>query len=99
MTSATDNSISLSAAAAKRAMSPERVAKLKLDQLQMVVQNIRPGVFGLPFLALIICFVLAEWVPIANLGLWFAGVIAVTAFYGAGHYFFLTYGRSQLKHA
>ena len=99
MTSAADNSRLLQAGALKRAMSPERIAKLKLDQLHMVVRNIRPGVFGLPLLGLTICFVLAEWVPFAQLGLWLGGVIAATAFYGAGHYFFLKFGRNQLNHA
>ncbi len=99
MTSAADNPYSLHPRAAKRAMSPERAAKLKLDQLVMVVQNIRPGVVGLPVLALTICFVLAEWVPVASLEWWFAGVVAATASYSVGHTWFLRSGRHQLNHA
>jgi two-component system cell cycle sensor histidine kinase PleC len=97
MTSAAANSSSSSQRTAKRAMSPERAAKLKLDQLSMVVQNIRPGVIGLPLLALTICFVLAEWVPLRELEWWFAGVVGVTIFYGIGHAQFLHRGRTELK--
>ncbi|MBI1211083.1 MAG: sensor histidine kinase [Alphaproteobacteria bacterium] len=99
MTSAANNSYSSQTNAAKRAMTAERVAKLKLDQLQLVVKNIRPGMFGLPMLALAICFVLAEWVPLVELEMWFGAVLAVTAFYAAGHHIFLRRGRAQLRYA
>jgi two-component system cell cycle sensor histidine kinase PleC len=99
MTPAADNPYSLHPRTAKRAISPERAARLKLDQLVMVVQNIRPGVVGLPMLALTICFILAEWVPVASLEWWFGGVVAATAFYAVGHVSFLRSGRLQLNHA
>src|SRR5262245_49467185 len=99
MTSAADSSRTMSPRAPKRAMPPERAAKLKLDQLVMVVQNIRPGVIGLPLLALTICFVLAEWVPLRQLEWWLAGVVAATAFYSIGHWLFLRTGRYELNKA
>ena len=99
MTSAAKHPYQPQEHATKRALSADRAAKLKLDQLQMVVKNIRPGAIGLPVLALTICFILAEWVPLVQLELWFAGVLAGTAFYAAGHYFFMRRGRTQLEHA
>jgi two-component system, cell cycle sensor histidine kinase PleC len=99
MTSVADHPFSLHPSAAKRALTPERAAKLKLDQLVMVVQNIRPGAIGLPFLALIICFILAEWVPFTALAWWFVGVVATTGFYSIGHQVFLRSGRHQLNRA
>jgi two-component system cell cycle sensor histidine kinase PleC len=99
MTSAVSNPYVPSSGASKGAFSPERAAKLKLDQLQMVVKNIRPGAIGLPGLALTICFILAEWVPLLQLELWFGSVVAGTAFYATGHYFFLKYGRSDFRNA
>ncbi len=81
--------------ATKRALSAERLSKLKLDQLNMVVQNIKPGVLGLPLLALTICFVLSQWVSIVSLAWWFAGVVGATAFYWVGHQAYRRHGQNR----
>ena len=85
--------------APKRALSPERAAKLRLDQLNMVVNNIRPGVVGLPALALTISFVLSEWVPLTPLAWWSGAVIAATLFYWVGHRAFLRHGIDRPERA
>src|SRR5262249_24971455 len=81
--------------APKSALSSERAAKLKLAQLEMVVRNIKPGVIGLPGLAVTIAFVLSEWVSVSALTWWVASVIVATAFYWAGHQAFLRHGTSR----
>jgi len=78
--------------APKRALSDERLAKLKLDQLNMVVNNIKPGVVGLPALALTISLVLSEWVEPVALISWSFAVIGATLFYWVGHQAFLKHG-------
>jgi len=96
MTSVADKPYSLLRHTAGRPLSPERAAKLRLDQLAMAVLNLRPGAVGLPLLALPICFVLAEWVPLASLEWWVAGVVAATTPYAIGQFWFLRTGRHQL---
>jgi len=85
----------VSKSAPKRMMSAERLAKLKLDQLVMVVNNLRPGVVGLPAIALVIAFVLSEWVDVSLLGCWLAAVVAATALYWTAHQAFRRHGADR----
>lgn len=62
------------------ALSPERAAKLELDQLAMVDAHLRPSIFGLPIIGLTICGVLSQWVPLELLAIWFGAVCGATIF-------------------
>jgi two-component system cell cycle sensor histidine kinase PleC len=70
------------------ALSPERAAKLELDQLVMVHTHLRPNIIGLPIIALTICGVLSQWVPIELLGIWLAAVVGATIFDWSLHHQF-----------
>jgi two-component system cell cycle sensor histidine kinase PleC len=66
-------------------LSPERAAKLDLDQLKMVDEHLRPGILGFPVIGLTICAVLSQWAPLDLLGVWFAAVCSGTVFYWSLH--------------
>ncbi len=68
-----------------QALSRERMAKLELDQLLMVDQNLKPGILGFPIIALTICGVLLQWVPIGPLTWWFAAVVGATSCFWLSH--------------
>jgi two-component system, cell cycle sensor histidine kinase PleC len=63
------------------AQSPERAAKLELDQLVLVDDNMKPGILGFPVIGLTICSILVQWVPVNLLGLWLAAVTSASLFY------------------
>jgi two-component system cell cycle sensor histidine kinase PleC len=69
-------------------LSPERAAKLELDQLVMVDAHLRPGIIGFPIIGLTLCGVLWQWVPIELLGMWFAAICCGTIFYWSLHHQF-----------
>ncbi|MDZ4870228.1 MAG: ATP-binding protein [Alphaproteobacteria bacterium] len=72
------------------ALSPERAAKLELDQLVMVDAHLRPGIIGFPIIGLTICGVLWQWVPVELLAIWFGAVCAATIFDWSLHHQFRT---------
>ncbi len=67
-------------AAQMPALTPERAAKLELDQLKTVDTNLRPGVIGLPVIGLTIAAVLVQWVPVDLLAIWMSAVVCATIF-------------------
>ena len=70
------------------ALSRERMAKLELDQLSMVDQNLKPGILGFPVIALTICGVLLQWVPVVQLTWWFVAVVGATSCFWFSHHNF-----------
>jgi len=79
------------------ALPPERAAKLELDQLVLVDQNLKPGILGFPVIGLTICGVLSEWVPLPLLVAWFAAIVATTAFLWFAHRQFRSRPRSPIE--
>src|SRR5262245_11248058 len=77
-------------AAHARTLSPERAAKLELDQLRLFDENFRPGILGFPISAATIGFILSHWVPIEPLVIWFAAVTAASVFFWSVHRSFRT---------
>jgi two-component system cell cycle sensor histidine kinase PleC len=77
-------------AAHARTLSPERAAKLELDQLLLVDQNFKPGILGFPFIAATIGVILWHWVPTEPLIVWFCAVCAATIFFWSLHRWFRT---------
>jgi two-component system cell cycle sensor histidine kinase PleC len=75
------------AAHANRALSPERAAKLELDQLRLAEANMQPALYALPAFALVIGFLLAAWIPVNELAVWFAAVCASSARFAIGGVF------------
>jgi two-component system cell cycle sensor histidine kinase PleC len=69
-------------------LSPERAAKLELDQLVMIDTHLRPGIIGFPVIGLTICGVLWQWVPFELLAIWFGAVCGATIFDWSLHYQF-----------
>jgi two-component system cell cycle sensor histidine kinase PleC len=59
------------AAHANRALSPERAAKLELDQLRLAEKNIQPSLYTMPLLAAVLCVLLSAWVDPSELFAWF----------------------------
>ncbi|MEQ1753730.1 MAG: ATP-binding protein [Micropepsaceae bacterium] len=59
-----------------RALSPERLAKLELDQLRLAEASMTPGLFAMPAFALITSIMLLAWVPIHHLAVWFLVISA-----------------------
>ena len=58
----------------KRALSPERTAKLELDQLRLVEANVQPAAYAMPAFALTLSIMLAAWIPVGHLAYWFIAV-------------------------
>jgi two-component system cell cycle sensor histidine kinase PleC len=61
-----------------RALSPARLAKLQLDQLELVLRNLGPTAFAMPVFGAVISFMLSSWVPGWQLVTWVI-VLAVTS--------------------
>lgn len=59
-----------------RTLSPERLAKLELDQLLLAEASMTPAFFAMPAFALISSFMLVAWVPVQHLAVWFLAVCA-----------------------
>jgi two-component system cell cycle sensor histidine kinase PleC len=72
-------------AAHARTLSPERAAKLELDQLRLIDENFRPGILGFPVIAATIALIVWHWVPVEPLVIWFAAVFAATIFFWSVH--------------
>ena len=70
-----------------RALSPEREAKLELDQLRLAEENMRPAFFAMPAFALITCFLLAAWIPVNELAIWFLAMLASSVRFWVGGLF------------
>jgi two-component system cell cycle sensor histidine kinase PleC len=70
-----------------RALSPEREAKLELDQLRLAEENMRPAFFAMPAFALITCFLLTAWVPVPELAQWFLAMLAASVRFWLGAQF------------
>lgn len=70
MTSLT-NSPALGNSNGSRALSPERAAKLELDQLRLAEKNVQPALYALPFFGAVVCVMLSAWVPVPDLFAWF----------------------------
>jgi two-component system cell cycle sensor histidine kinase PleC len=70
-----------------RALSPERLAKLELDQVRIAEANVQPALYAMPVFALIIGFMLSAWVPANDLFFWVIAVCAGSIRYFAGQYF------------
>ena len=88
MTTAADNNFALqSGGAVRRALSPERAAKLELDQLRLVEANIQPAAYAMPAFALTLAAMLIAWVPIGQLTYWFLAVCFGSLRYWAGYRF------------
>lgn len=69
---------------APRALSPERAAKLELDQLRLAEANMQPGMFAMPAFALVLSFLLAAWIPVGELAAWFITVCVTSARFALG---------------
>ncbi len=67
-----------------RALSPARRTKLELDQLRLVETNVRPALYAMPGFALVMCGMLAAWIPFHVLAIWFACVCVCSVRYFAG---------------
>jgi two-component system cell cycle sensor histidine kinase PleC len=68
-------------------LSPERLAKLELDQLRIAEKNVQPAAYAMPAFALVVAAMLAAWVPADQLAYWFVAVCASSVRYWAGHKF------------
>ncbi len=89
MTSLGPDAIGSSTEAARtRTLSPERAAKLELDQLRMVDENFRPGILGFPIIGATLALMLWHWVPAEPLVIWFGAVTAASIFFWSLHRWF-----------
>lgn len=70
-----------------QALSPERAAKLELDQLRLAEANVQPAAYAMPAFALVMSVMLAAWVPADELIVWFVVVCLVSVRYWAGYRF------------
>jgi len=61
-------------------LTPERAAKLELDQFLLVDRNLRPGIIGFPVIGLIICATLLQWVPFDFLAIWYSATTSAGVF-------------------
>lgn len=59
------------AAHASRALSPERAAKLELDQVRLAERNIQPSLYSMPLFAAVVCVLLSAWISPSDLFAWF----------------------------
>jgi len=75
-------------AAHARTLSPERAAKLELDQLRLVDENFSPGILGFPIIGATLVLMLWHWVPAEPLIVWFAAVVAASIFFWSLHRWF-----------
>src|SRR5436853_7935716 len=87
MTPVADNRLAEQSRAVKRALPPERAAKLELDQLRLVETNIQPAAYAMPAFALTLAAMLAPWVPLNHLVYWFAAVCLGSIRYWVGYRF------------
>lgn len=68
-------------------LSPERTAKLELDQLRLAERNLQPALFAMPAFALVVSLLLVAWIPVHELALWFVAVSASSIRFCAGGVF------------
>ena len=66
---------------AQRALSPERAAKLELDQLRLAEQNIQPSLYSMPVFAAVVAVLLSAWIEPSDLFAWFLIFCATSARY------------------
>ena len=87
MTASSQGPGSQTTALRTQALSPDRVARLELDQLRIAEANVQPAAYAMPAFALVLAVMLAAWVPAEQLAYWFAAVCAGSGRYWAGHKF------------
>ncbi len=87
MTPVADHLSALPHGTVKRALSPERTAKLELDQLRLVEANVQPAAYAMPAFALTLSVMLAAWIPVGHLAYWFIAVCLGSLRYWAGYRF------------
>ena len=87
MTPVADHRLAAQSRAVKRALPPERAAKLELDQLRLVEANVQPAAYAMPAFALTLAAMLAPWVPLNHLVYWFAAVCLGSIRYWLGYRF------------
>jgi len=71
----------------QRALTPERLAKLELDQITLAERNLQPGAYAMPAFAVTLAIMLTAWVPLEFLAGWVAAVCATSIRYWYGYQF------------